>query len=685
MRPTGVDRETGGASLPDPLPAPRGEGIGGGWGLGEGRRGEGMQRSGPLAPREREEGGGEGPLVSLGTVVVVLAWVSLGAAGCGARWPASSRSSAVAQAGTGVGVTTVSSNVLRGDYAGSAACAPCHADLVAAWRRSPMHKMTRLPETAEIRAPFDGHERAFTFKGDTARLEQAGAERFVRLRPRDGAERVYRVTKVIGGRYREDFAGVEVASAAADARVLGDPGAELLLPVSYVFQTRSFRLKGYSVLVGERPGLRAGGVWNQTCIFCHNTIPYFDDLWGALHGPGAPAYQGEVVDRVLPPARQARYRVTDGGALVSALAAERAVLGAGAARAATGAIAEDPRPELRRAILEAKARFSPAHFVELGVGCEACHGGSREHVEDPHRHPTFQPVASFLAVTAPGDGAAAGHATPAEWQNRACARCHQVLFSRYARTWEGGARREPASAGGSSITSGEGRDFLLGGCARAMACTACHDPHGEDPRARLDRLATPAGNGICTTCHARYATPTALAAHAHHDPGGPGGACVACHMPRKNMGLGYALTRYHRIGSPTDAERVEKDRPLECALCHADKTVGAVLDDLARLWGKRYDAEAVLRLYGSREANVLLATIARGFPHEQAAAMGAAGEQRFAPARPAIARAASSHGYPLVRYFAAAALSAIDGVPLSVDLAETPSPALGPAAPDDED
>ena len=57
----------------------------------------------------------------------------------------------------------------------------------------------------------------------------------------------------------------------------------------------AWRYKGYSVMVGERPGLKAGGVWNQTCIFCHNTVPLLFTLFGALQ-PGAPAYQGEQVD-----------------------------------------------------------------------------------------------------------------------------------------------------------------------------------------------------------------------------------------------------------------------------------------------------------------------------------------------------------------------------------------------------
>ncbi len=272
--------------------------------------------------------------------------------------------------------------------------------------------------------------------------------------------------------------------------------------------------------------------------------------------------------------------------------------------------------------------LTPAHFVEVGIGCESCHGGSREHIKSDRVRPDFVPRSAFLRVRPPPG---ASEPTRAEAINRTCARCHQVLFSRYPFTWEGGVRRggPVADLGGSSITSGEARDFLLGGCARQMACTTCHDPHAEDRRDKLEALQTPAGNHVCTTCHARYAAPEALRAHAHHDPAGAGGACLACHMPRKNMGLGYALTRYHRIGSPTDAARVERDRPLECALCHADRSVASLVADMERLWGKRYDRAALARLYGGDlEVNALLATVEHGKPHEQAPAMAVLGEKR---------------------------------------------------------
>jgi predicted CXXCH cytochrome family protein len=462
---------------------------------------------------------------------------------------------------------------------------------------------------------------------------------------------------VIGGRYREDFAGVEVTR--SDGRPVGDPTRELILPVSYVFETSSFRLKGYSVMVTERPGLRAGGVWNQTCVLCHNTAPLFESLWGALHGPGAPSYQGVVVDRLLPAARRSSFVVTDPGALSAALREEIARL-SGATAVSDGQ--RNPRPLLAEAARTLRERLVADKLVEVGIGCEACHGGSRAHVDRNDVLPSFAPRAAFLQTRPAPDR---GPETRADSINRACARCHQVLFTRYPYTWEGAVRRhEP---GGSHITSGEARDFLLGGCARQMSCVTCHDPHGADDRGKLAALATPAGNRVCVDCHPRYATAEAVRQHAHHDPAGAGGACVACHMPRKNLGLGYELTRYHRIGSPSDPARVEGDRPLECALCHPAARVGDLVGAMERWWGHSYDRGRLRELYGDLSAPVLAATVARGKPHEQATALAVMGEARLAGATPPLA-AALAHPYPLVRYYARRALEKVRGAPVPVDL-----------------
>jgi hypothetical protein len=131
-------------------------------------------------------------------------------------------------------------------------------------------------------------------------------------------------------------------------------------------------------------------------------------------------------------------------------------------------------------------------------------------------------------------------------------------------------------------------------------------------------------------------------------------------MPRKNTGLGYALTRYHRIGSPTDAERVLGDRPLECALCHGDKSVEWVVGQMETLWGKHYDREPLLQLYGSLDAGVLEATVRNGKPHEQITAISVLGERRDVTAVPLISKQLENR-YGLVGLYAHAALDKLDG------------------------
>jgi hypothetical protein len=81
--------------------------------------------------------------------------------------------------GNSTAPAAIAGNVARDDYAGSRACAPCHADVVAAWERSPMHRMTRDLPGADVRAPFDGAQ--FHFKDATAVFERSGAERFMRI------------------------------------------------------------------------------------------------------------------------------------------------------------------------------------------------------------------------------------------------------------------------------------------------------------------------------------------------------------------------------------------------------------------------------------------------------------------------------------------------------------------------
>ena len=549
----------------------------------------------------------------------------------------------------------VRSNILRADYAGSESCRACHRSLYQDWLGSPMRQMTRLPTTARIQAPFDG--RTWRFKDDEARFDLQAGTRFVQIRSRRFGNHLYRVTRVIGGRTREDFAGVEVTSTQPDAHIIGDSRDEVILPASYFFETASFRLKGYSVMVRERPGLKAGAVWNQSCVLCHNTAPTFLSLWGALLGKGAPAYQGELVDALLPEGRRWRLQVNDANAVRTAVADEVHHLGGASDTPA------DLPAALRQGIAEMSRRFAAEHLLEIGIGCEACHGGCREHVQQPRISTSYEPRSPFLHLQPARDREPP---TRAESINRVCARCHQVLFSRYPFTWEGGLRHA-GSPGGSSTNSGEARDMLMGGCSRALACTDCHDPHSNDDPDDLAALATLAGNATCTKCHLAFASREALRSHSHHDPDAAGGVCINCHMPRKNLALTYTLGRYHRIGSPTERARVQGDRPLECALCHARKSSEELVTEMERWWGKHYDRQVLQALYGDLQQPPLFSTLARGKPHEQAVAIISLREQNQREALPFLARQIANP-LPLVRYQARKAINALLGRDCGIDL-----------------
>jgi predicted CXXCH cytochrome family protein len=544
----------------------------------------------------------------------------------------------------------VGSNVLRADYVGSKACAGCHAEIYDAWQRAPMHRMTRDLALTEITAPFDG--RFLRLGDDVATLEQHEGRHFIGL-SQAGSRSLFRVTKVIGGRYREDFVGEQVAPTAPLGGALDE---QRVLPLSFLKFDGTLRYKGYSVMVPERHGLEAGLVWQRACILCHNTAPQFVALYDELFGVNAPSYQGSASNE-LPEDKTFKYVIDDAQGLRAALEAELHLVGA------RGSLPDNPQHALKIAISNTRERFDEHALVELGVGCESCHGGARAHAAAPQQaEASFALRSPFMHV----ETATGGLPTPAQDINRGCAKCHTVLFSQYPFTWEGGERRH--DPGGSTTNSGEARDFLLGGCARAMSCTACHDPHGQDAASRLEALGTVAGNVVCTKCHQTLAAPSALQRHSHHSPDGEGGVCLNCHMPKKNMGLAYEFTRYHRIGSPTDTERVLGDRPLECALCHADRSVDQIVSTMEKWWGKRYDRAKLKQLYGTdlRE-NPLRITLIGGKPHEQALAADIAVRHDVPGTTDSIV-ALLNNQYPLVRYFARHSLERRFGAPIPLDM-----------------
>ena len=282
----------------------------------------------------------------------------------------------------------VTSNILRGDYAGSAGCADCHGSIYNQWAASPMRNMTRDASTAAIRAPFAGA--TLTVGTDTATMETERGARFMRVVAKGQTSR-FRVTKVVGGRYREDFVGVEVTGDRDPVTSRGH-GPEHVLPATFVFSTQSWRYKGYSVMVKERPAMSTKGVWAQECITCHNTLPYATMLYDDIYGPTLPPYQGKLSDRVIPKNRAWGATSRDDTGLARVLASEIELLG----EPVPGGDLHELLPAAARA---SEKRLGGAHLVELGVGCEACHNGAKEHAAEPTRLPTFEVQSALVGIT----------------------------------------------------------------------------------------------------------------------------------------------------------------------------------------------------------------------------------------------------------------------------------------------
>ena len=354
----------------------------------------------------------------------------------GCAWPAGCRGAAGRSAGARRarrGATgEVRSNITRADYAGSRGL-PAAATRASTrlWLDSPMHRMTRDLHQTQIRAPFYGRNLRVP-----QRLRHDGANRRRTLHaPARGAlgkESLFHVTKVIGGRYREDFVGAEVDPSAPLSR----PDRRRAHPAGLVPRVqRRVALQG---LLGDgpraaRPGARRGlenGLHLSATTRRRRCRCLLDDVYG----PARPLYQGSVSVE-LPDNKRPRYVVRDEAALKAALGAELEHLGRSARHRAL-------RPEARpdgRASTRTRDAFAEKDLVELGIGCEACHGGAREHVLRPDAACARRSrcAAISCSVTTP----TGGEPTHAQDINRTCAKCHTVLFSRYPYTWEGRSRR----------------------------------------------------------------------------------------------------------------------------------------------------------------------------------------------------------------------------------------------------
>jgi hypothetical protein len=440
-------------------------------------------------------------------------------------------------------LTQTSSNVLPEDYVGPAACASCHRRKHELWSGHPHGRMNQLPSPASVLGDFTGNTLRLP-RGAATFTSEGGVYRMAV--ERDGTPlRCYEVTRTVGTRFMQFYIGVQREGPEPPGHAVY---REHMLPFAWWVSLGRWLPKHY--FDADGPEELDGGVpliegidcvrdvrpYNAVCMNCHNTFPYayriFDPMFVGFPAATVAAAVGPLGERL-----SARVPV-------------------------------DPGTE---SFAAANGRLDPDRdLVTLGISCESCHFGCREHAAEG-KPVHFLPTSPFVRVTArnPDRAPADSRKNPAA-VNGICAQCHS-----------GNVRFFPNCA--SQGNSREALDFERGACASKLRCVSCHEPHTAGPPSggpdRPDHLA------LCVTCHAEYRDPSRAAAHGRH-PAAAGVTCLDCHMPRYNLGL-EEVVRTHRIAAPVEQSMASAASANACNLCHLDRSLRWTTEELARGWGRR--------------------------------------------------------------------------------------------------
>ena len=121
----------------------------------------------------------------------------------------------------------------------------------------------------------------------------------------------------------------------------------------------------------------------------------------------------------------------------------------------------------------------------------------------------------------------------------------------------------------------------------SMTCVDCHDPHSQTYRDVFGRpLVGRFDNRQCTSCHASKASGTE---HSRHKPDSPGNQCISCHMPfLQHQGVGQHFTfarSDHSIPIPRPAFDQQIGIENACQKCHSDKDIAWQEEKVIEWWG----------------------------------------------------------------------------------------------------
>lgn len=485
------------------------------------------------------------------------------------------------------------SNIRLADYTGPEACQSCHKENFDHWMQHPHHKMNMEAIEGNVLGDFSGGPNArIEYRGGVATFYQQDGQYRMRLE-RDGIARTFHVTRTIGSRFFQYYAGILI-DGPTPATVLPEWPAEKLrevdhtLPFGYWLDEQEWVPAVHVGDRGEPPDSQredpfiypSRDPYTARCSSCHTTLPAGDWMLRYYSARRLEEYTPHFISfhasdfladefpEILPTREQAKVTPTETAYQMLYHTLERV-------------------PWKR-------------NTVTLGISCEACHFGCQQHVDDTKQLPKFFPAGEEVLVY---DHKQLGDEL---WDrnsaniNFVCARCHS-------------GERPQFAHGMSTWNSTESSDAFRGHCydlekaqhagMQQLTCVHCHNPHQKIGKTWTR---TPAqDDATCLACHQQFEAPDQLQAHTHHPVNHEGSRCMNCHMPKVNEGL-QDVVRTHTIYNPTEPRMIESNQANACNLCHVDQPINWTLRYLNEWYGKSYSETKIASNYPLREGSAAI-------------------------------------------------------------------------------
>jgi predicted CXXCH cytochrome family protein len=517
----------------------------------------------------------------------------------------------------------------------SPACFKCHESHCTSWQSTFHRTMTRDATPEYVKADFDGA--IHRYHGVTSQMTRVDDHFFMDTVDPDWAGQMFRQGIPL------DQAGAAPRRLFSVDRLVGshwfqqmlhcdEQGRYLRLPLMYHIVEGRWIHTNTAFLAPDTENFYSKyAVWNETCVFCHNT---------------------RVTKNPQPlPGQWPGYRTAVGELGIACEACH------GAAEQHVAAHQNPARRLAQHYSGEADPTIvNPARLpVERSDDiCARCHGGPRPRPE------AWNAITDADPFLAGGELRRFFYVFWSEAQMRLQEQGKEAEVSREQRPKPNDGR---FWGDGTPLTTAlEYQGMALSACYQdghgELRCLSCHSMHQSDPNHQLkDGMRT---NAACYGCHDAYRQ--RLVEHTHHAADSPGSLCYNCHMPHQVYSL-LTTHRSHRIAIPRIRDSLGTGKPHACNLCHLDKSLGWTQTHLGKWYGappeplsedERTVASSLLHLMRSDARSRAVVAGAFSWPDAQQAS------GRDWPA-PLLLRSLEHERYAAVRYLAQRALRSLHG------------------------